>query len=330
MNNLNNCSGFQFRKSGTGRHLPECLVLATICVSMLYSCGASREEMEYKEKQMQIADSLSRQLQGLATDTIDGVTHNFIRTAEIKMSVLNVHETSRKIEDLVNHSGGYIADNNLTSEEETHLKINFKPDSVKHIRHFTTRSLLTLKVPNKQLDSVLRKISTMAQFIDFNRLKADDVKMKLYAATLSEQRYKQYKQRIEKKSDANQLKLNHTLTAEESALDKQMAADAKRIETYELAEKVNYSTLNIELYQAPSSFCETYYIASTPEQYQASFGDKLSASFINGFKTIEDFILFLSRSWGVIFILLVAGLCVRKIINTFNKQLPDQGQQTKQ
>src|SRR6478609_7638469 len=102
MNDLKNCSETRYAGFSRRISLPQNLVIVSATVSLiLNSCGPSREEMEYREKSAAIADSISQYVDPLATDTINGITHNFIRKAELKLKVKDVLKTTEAIEDLV-------------------------------------------------------------------------------------------------------------------------------------------------------------------------------------------------------------------------------------
>jgi hypothetical protein len=89
----------------------------------------------------------------------------------------------------------------------------------------------------------------------------------------------------------------------------------------ELADQVNYSTINIETYQAQAVLKQVLAVPNRIEPYQISFTEKLGNSFLNGFQILKNFILFLVNSWGVILILGVLFIFTKKIINYLTKKV---------
>ncbi len=330
MNNLKNCSGKSEAFVGAGFALPGNsgikILMFLIGSSFLFSCGSSAERMEEMEKARAavtneaVADSVSAYTKGIATDTINGVTHNFIRKADLKFKVQDVINSSNKIEDIVTGYGGYISSSQLTSNKNYTQSTQINKDSILEQTFFTTVNYITLRVPNQKLDTVLRQISDLALFIDFRNLHSDDVKMKLFANKLAENRYNNYNNKLQQKAERVTTKQAQVLSTEENILDKQTLADNKRIESYELADQVNYSTINLETYQAQTVMKQLLPVQQTVEPYEPSFLNKLGAAIANGFQILKNFVLGLVSIWGVLLILVAAGFGIKWFVIYINKK----------
>lgn len=322
MNSLKNCSDARHSSIRTGHRLPlKISVLAMFCFGVfVQSCGRAKEEMGYREKSAAVADSVAAYLPGLATDTIGGITHNFIRSANLKCRMHDVLAATKQIEDLVSEKGGYASKSELASAVDYSTSIRFAKDSVAEQVYYTTTNAITLRIPNRQLDSVLRRITDMAVFIDYRTLKSDDVKMKLFANSLVEKRIHTYTNRVEKKTDTKDPKLNHVVAAEESILAKQMVADEKQVQSYDLADQVNYSTVVLQLYEMQKSFSRKALIPLIIEPYTSSFFEKFGTAFVKGFEVLKNFMLFIAESWSVFLIFFLIFIGVRKAIAFYNKR----------
>lgn len=329
MNNLKNCSNEGKAFVRTGTVLPVNFGIkffSFLMVSvLLFGCGGDRrEDMSLKEHMAAseaIADSVSTYMKGIATDTINGVSHNFIRKADLKFKVDNVLNSSKKIEDLVTAYGGYISSSELTSNRNYTQSTQINKDSILEQTFYTTTNHISLRVPSQKLDTVLRQISDLALFIDYRTLRSDDVKMKLFSNKLAENRYKNYKNKLEAKAEKVTTKQSQVLSTQENILAKQTSADEKRIESYELADQVNYSTINLEAYQSQSVMKQLVAVQENVEPYQPSFFSKLGDSFLNGFKILKEFVLGLVNIWGVLLILTVIGFGVKWLIIYINKKV---------
>lgn len=276
------------------------------------SCGSSYKEKEYEEKLAAIADSVKAYAPGIAADTINGISHNFIKTAELKLKVKNVLSSSEKIEDIVKASGGYVTENELRSQIESQTRIKASKDSSLNITRYYMLGDMVLKVPENKLDSVIRKLNNMAVFIDYSRFKAEDVKLKLYANKLSENRNTNFKNNVTahvKNSDSG---LKSTTLAEEKILEARQRIDQSQIETLEMANLVNYSTITLHLYQLPVSQSEL--IADEPKikAYEPSFFSKAGAAFIKGYDILLTLLLFLIENWGTIVFFILLFIAVKK------------------
>jgi hypothetical protein len=322
MNILKNCSNAYKVCVGSGIALFKNTVFVSIPLSafLLVSCGASREEMAYLEKSKEVADSVSSYVAGIATDTINGVTHNFIRKANLKCKVKDVLQSTKQIEQFANAAGGYITHSDLSSTKDYSNSIHFKKDSLMERTYYTATSYITMRVPNKQLDSVLAKITDLAVFVDYRTINCDDVKMKLYANKLAENRYQVYKSRLQNKIDNKDAKLNQIADAEENALEKQTMADTKRVESYDLTDQVNYSTVILNLYQAQNSITNIEVLPNNIETYEPSFISKLGSAFLNGFDVLKGMLLFFVNLWSVILILILMFFGIRKLVLHFSKK----------
>lgn len=329
MNNLKSCSNEGKAFVRTGTVLPVNFGIKffsfLIASSILISCGPSADrisDMEDKAKMAAseaVADSVSVYMKGIATDTINGISHNFIRKADLKFKVDNVLNSSKKIEDIVTGYGGYISSSELVSNKNYTQSTQINKDSILEQTFYTTTNHISLRVPNQKLDTVLRQISDLALFIDYRTLRSDDVKMKLFSNKLADNRYKNYTNKLQQKAPKVTTKQSQVLSTEENILIKQTLADEKRIESYELADQVNYSTINLEAYQAQSVMKQLLAVQEHVEPYQPSFFSKLGNSFFNGFKILKEFVLGIVSIWGLLLILTAVGFGVKRLIVYINK-----------
>ena len=331
MNNLKNCSnqGKAFVRTGTVLLVNFGIKFFSFLISssILISCGPSAErisDMEDKAKMAAseaVADSVSAYMKGIATDTINGISHNFIRKADLKFKVDNVLNSSKKIEDIVTGYGGYISSSELVSNKNYTQSTRINKDSILEQTFYTTTNHISLRVPNQKLDTVLRQISDLALFIDYRTLRSDDVKMKLFSNKLADNRYKNYTNKLQQKAPKVTTKQSQVLSTEENILIKQTLADEKRIESYELADQVNYSTINLEAYQAQSVMKQLLAVQEHVEPYQPSFFSKLGNSFLNGFKILKEFVLGIVSIWGLLLILTAVGFGFKWLIVYINKKV---------
>ncbi|MBA3683304.1 MAG: DUF4349 domain-containing protein [Bacteroidetes bacterium] len=332
MNDLKNCfnNGKAFVRTGTvlPEHFGIKFFLLLLVSVILFSCGPSASYKAEQEaatasssESAMITDSVAAYAKGIATDTINGLTHNFIRKADLKFKVDNVLNSSKKIEDIVTGYGGYISSSELTSNKNYTQSTQINKDSVLEQTFYTTTNHISLRVPNQKLDTVLRQISDLALFIDYRTLHSDDVKMKLFSNKLAENRYKNYTNKLQQKAEKVTTKQSQVLSTQENILAKQTSADEKRIESYELADQVNYSTITLEAYQAQTVMKQLLAVQEHIEPYQASFFSKLGDSFLNGFKILKEFVLGLISIWGLLLILTGLGFGIRWFIMWINKKV---------
>ncbi|HRH12240.1 MAG TPA: DUF4349 domain-containing protein [Bacteroidia bacterium] len=315
MNSIPNCS--VSCKAVNGREITLLKILIPLLLFLLTSCGADAYEKKYFEEQAIVADSISKELKGLYGDTINGITHHFVRKADVKMKVKSVIETAKKIEAEAKASGGFTSLSELSSEIDHRSSAKYNEDSLIEQTFFNVSGKIKLHVLANTLDSVLQKITEMGLFIDHRRLNADDVKMEIFANLLAENRFQEYRNKTEKFSTANNTKQQVVLR--NNILQKQELADSKRIENYEMTEKINYSVIDLEIYQDKNMSTAILPLVKNIPDYQPSFFVKLGDSLQNGFTLLKNFILFFANLWSIILILLLLFFAIRKTIQYYSK-----------
>lgn len=255
----------------------------------------------------------------ISTDTINGITHNFIRKAKIKCEVKNILQSLKEIEDLTKSVGGYVTTSDLISHKDLITSVLFKKDSTMELSKQTATGNISLRVPNKQLDSLLSKIIDMAEFIDNRIITSDDVKLKLYAQKLTENRLRKSVKVREGKINASNANIKNHIKIADDVLEKQMLADNKKVESYELIDQINYSIVDLVIYESPKTVS---LVKSLPPQiipYEPTFLTKLVQAFENGFKVLKNIILFFINLWSVFLVLFILFIGIKKLIRKYNR-----------
>jgi hypothetical protein len=208
----------------------------------------------------------------------------------------------------------------MNSNKDYTNRVQVKKDSLLEITYYTLTSNITLRVPNKKLDSVLNQITAMAEFVDNRNIKADDVKLKLLASGVKEVRNRESAANISQKIKEKDHKLASVTEAENTRITKESIADNVAIQSLELADQVNYSTVTLSLYQAQTMITTLTPIPVKVEPYSPSFGERLGDSLLNGFDVIKGFIILLANCWGILLILFGLFILTRWIILYFSKK----------
>lgn len=316
MSNLKNCSDPQDVRVREGIVLPQkgiLLLLSFITfVAIFISCGPSKQEMEFRETSAKIANSLAEQMPDITTDTIDGLTHNFVKTADIKCRVTNVISSTEAIKNSVKKHGGYLTKSELLSHTDYSRSVQAKKDSVLQLNFYTTTNTIILRVPARALDTLLSEIRSLAVFINHSAFNADDVKMKMYSNVLSEKRYDTFKKSVRQNIKTASEKLTPLIAVEEQILQKQALTDEVKISGYELGEHVNYGTITVELYQAQQ--LEQTLAVNLPdiEGYHPTFVERLKTAGSKSLESLGAIVIFLVKTWPVLLLLLLVYLFYRR------------------
>jgi len=227
-------------------------------------------------------------------------THKFIRTADLKFKVKSVIKSTYNIEELTARMGGFVTYTELNSSiDDTETK-SVSADSSLVITHFTVTNSITLRVPNTKLDSTLKLISANIDYLDHRIIKADDVALQMLSNNLAIKRSAKNESRITKAIDNRGKKLNETTTAEEVVLNKQEQADNARVANLSLRDQMNFSTINLVIYQRQAVRHELVANDKNIKEYESGFGTKILDSISNGWNMLEAVIVFIFNLWGLV------------------------------
>ena len=176
----------------------------------------------------------------------------FIRTAESKFRVKDVKQTTQRIHDLTNKYGGYVSSMSLKSEPSVNKKIQISADSLVEVEEFIVRNELTIRVPNQQLDSLLREVFKMVDYWDNCELKTDDASLQLLGNSLKIKRLESFSGRNKTNIDMKKGNIMIASEAEKDGLAHENQADNYKVDQQSIEDRVNFSVVNLQIYQAES------------------------------------------------------------------------------
>jgi hypothetical protein len=241
-----------------------------IAILAFYSCNSGANNRVAAE----MSTVLNNETPGQAkVDKIQTpVERKIIKEGEITFETANLKETESLITRTVNEMGGYIANDNVFSNEN-------------RITH-----RMTVRVPADKFDLLLTRISESAEKLDRKTISAQDVT----------EEYIDVEARIKTKKEL-ETRYRELLTKAKTvedilAIEKEAGTLRTEIESIEgrlryLQDRVSLSSLTIEYYQLTTS----------------SFGffSKLGRAFVIGWNWLLAFIIGLIHLWP--FILLIGG-----------------------
>lgn len=226
----------------------------------------------------------------------------FIRTADIKFKVKNVVKSTYAIENATQKFGGFVTYTNLQSTIHDQLKTKISQDSTLETTKYTVENNITIRVPNTQLDTVIKTIAKQIDFLDFRVIKADDVSLKLLANQLSQKRSASTEKRVEKAIDAKGKKINDIIEAENTLANQKESNDNNTIENLSLQDQVNFSTITLQLYQNETIRQEIMESEKDSAAYKPNLGIQIIDSLKTGWYILEAIFVFLVNLWPFILI----------------------------
>ncbi len=136
--------------------------LALLVVGIAISC----KQAENAEESANVVTDSTSVVSSSAAVQPKNSNRKFVRTADIKFKVKNVAKSTGVIEDATNKFGGFVTFTNLQSNiiDEDQTKIS--PDSSLVTTKYTVENNLTIRVPNRQLDTVIKTIAHQIGFLN--------------------------------------------------------------------------------------------------------------------------------------------------------------------
>lgn len=238
----------------------------------------------------------------------------FIRTADIKFKVKNVVKSTYAIENVVAKFGGFVTYTNLQSNIHDQIKTKISQDSTLETTKFSVENNITIRVPNTQLDTVIKSIARQIDFLDYRIIKADDVSLKLLANQLSQKRSTVNEKRVENAIDAKGKKINDIMEAENTLANQKEANDNRSIDNLSLQDQVNFSTVTLQLYQNETIKQEISASEKDSNAYKPNLGIQIIDSLKNGWYILEAIFVFFLNLWPFILIALGGFFLYRKFV----------------
>lgn len=194
------------------------------------------------------------------------------------------------------------------------IKTKISQDSTLETTKYSVENNITIRVPNTQLDTVIKSIARQIDFLDFRIIKADDVSLKLLANQLSQKRSTVNEKRVEKAIDEKGRKINDIMNAENALANQKEANDNRTIDNLSLQDQVNFSTVTLQLYQNETIKQEISASEKDSNAYKPNLGIQIIDALKNGWYILEAIFVFFLNLWPFILICLGGFLLYRKYI----------------
>ncbi len=303
-------------------------VLAFGTLLLMLGCAGSAEE-----KSRAYATDLSSSMDSISNATTEDrgsssaavvdkkdTTHKFIRTAELKFKVKDVIRTTYKIEDITKSFDGFVIYTKLNSDITNKITLPISADSSLETTFFVVENSMTIRVPNTQLDTTLKTIAKLIDFLDYRIIKADDVGIQLLSNQLTQVRVKKHGERLTNAIDNRGKKLNETTFAEENLLNKEEQSDNAKIANLQLNDQIDFSTINLFIYQRTDIKREVVSNYKNIDVYEPGLGNKMKESLKFGWNILEALLLFLLKIWPIIIISIILYYVLKRVNDRMKKK----------
>ncbi len=225
----------------------------------------------------------------------------FVRTAEMRIRVKNVLNATLRVEDIAGQFGGFVIKSDLGTEILSKKIEPLSKDSCVETSVFSTHNLLTIRVPYQKLDTVLRSIGRLCNFLDYRRVSAEDVGLQLLEQELERIRQENYRQGLENAPSKSDVANTGLGDKTERTLRSRAASDQAQIETMKLDDAIRFSTVQVDVYQSPEISRATVG-NTTVAPVVRPFFDRVAEALGNGGRILVTFLLGILNLWSIILV----------------------------
>ena len=273
--------------------------------------AATETEGSAQKKESMQSENHQQSITSLAASMVNDGNMRFIRKANLTYKTESVRNTTYYLENAVVNLGGIVTYTNLYSEIESVKKIAISNDSSLKVTTYQMKNNMTVRIPNTQLDSLLKVISKSVVFLDERIITANEISLIELKNQLEQKRMAQYQNQLKEAISDKSGKMNQVVDAYENMLHKQKLEDEALIRNLELDYEVDYSTVQLMIYQDVTMDKELVENELNIEEFQPSFFSQLGESLLNGWKALLFFVVELANLWFFI-IVVIAGIVIYK------------------
>ncbi len=223
-------------------------------------------------------------------------------TASADFKVEDVVKTSDAIESLTRQQAGYVALSNISNhprDSRTFVQGNKNIT----ITTYTRQADMTVRIPRANVSKFLAQLQQQVAFLNAQQFSAQDVTLDIYREQLASQLNSDMaselsQERLNSKNDKDQGSNVDAITATYAARRQQELA---KLEQLAIADKVQYSTINLTFMQPDISYKETTQnLDVLLEAEQPSFSSQVGQAFKDGWEILRSVALGLIQLWWLL------------------------------
>lgn len=266
------------------------LLLLLVLAALMASCANNAESYIKSADSVIVSNDLS---------DINSPSRKIIHTADIRCRVNDVYQSVDTLERMVNELGGLIAESHMENNTTSTRSVRYTADSQKLVTGYTTVAHLTLRIPNFFLDTVIRKVPSLATFIDTRTMQRQDVTLKYLANAMKNEAAGIAPPTVADKKTGG-IKEN-TATSSTKALKNDTVIN-HRIENLQMLDDVNYATLKVDLYQPEK--VDVQIVADADNAASVPFGSRILLALGDGWQLLKGLLVIFITAWPVWLLLL--------------------------
>ena len=267
------------------------------------SMSEAREEAYPDDNASIVSSSIS------ATNT--DTARKIIKTADLKFKSKDAAKVTYIIEDIAKENGGFVESSQILKNKQDEKLVQTSKDSALQIIQYVLNSNITLRVPQQNLDTLLKQISAHIDFLESRNLSAEDATLISLREELKQKRATMSQDRIDRLQNSKQGNLKDNISAEDARYRRQLDVDEANLKKMELDDKIKFSTVHLNIYEDKKEFKTTIPYVENLSIYKSNFGLRFIDSLKTGWYVLLEFILVLVSLWWLIAIGIALFILIR-------------------
>ncbi len=298
-----------------------CLLVLPVMAFLIFSCAQNHKEalsLMEAPVAMDVAEEIPLVQSSSEYTAVDFVsssaareytadtTRRFIRTADLHFKTKDAILATYAIEDIITKHGGFVENTELRSIIDYSTSLRVSRDSTLESTFYTISNAMKLRVPFRQLDAVLKEIAGWAEFMDYRKVSATDVRLSILRNDLTRRRVARQEKRLEEAIDEKGKKLNQIADAEDRLAIRQEQADNALLSNLELKDQIAFSSITVQLWQERT--CKRLVKANEEniDEYRPGFGVRFVDALKTGWQGFVTLVVVMANFW--VLWLIVAGV----------------------
>ncbi|MFY8107939.1 MAG: DUF4349 domain-containing protein [Bacteroidia bacterium] len=286
----------------------------SLCL-LLFSCGPAAEEkakleaqrlQNQEQSEIRTADSLAASIE---LNPNNPLHQNVARTARIRIEVRDCKQSNLLIEKWIAEYGGLITSSKLNNDIIETSILPFDNDSSKELRRIRIGQHIQLKLPQAHLNSLLRKLDSIAVFVEEREQTAENVGLDLLDKKLTINRLSAAESKVIKPKSEVQ-----TLLAQDVLIDRKAQSDDALILGLKIQARVDYNEVQIELFEQ-EKIIQRIIPKKDSIRNEPNFFMKVWVAILDGWKMLEFIFLFVIRIWSLLLFGLIAFVLYKRFKN---------------
>ncbi len=243
-----------------------------------------------------------------------------VRQAEMKFKVKELQEASKKISAITTKCGGEIWNSNLQTEIQNTIRKKISSDSLLEVITYRQTNEMTIRVPSKNLDSLLIKLEPLSQLLNNKKITTENVSLDYLANELKAKNMARTKNRYENKMDTRKSTLEEYTAAEYFNTDMQNAVIDNQIANLAMMDRVNFSTVKLSIYQDAEAY-KGIVANLNPDRFEPGFRSSALMAVHDGWSFILTSIIFLISIWPLYLFCIGTFLLIKHLEKLHSKKI---------